>query len=56
MKRRLYRGRLPRTCLHAGACSTDSTLCGELGVCSATAWLVGVGALDPYPTSSGVPA
>jgi hypothetical protein len=40
MKKRLYRGRLPRTCLHAGRCSSDSTLCGELGLCPGTGWLL----------------
>lgn len=56
MTRRLYRGRLPRTCPHAGECRTDSSLCGELGLCSGTAWLLAGHTLGALPTSSGVPA
>ena len=54
MKRRLYRGRLPRTCSHAGACSTDSSLCGELGLCSGTAWLLAGFKLDQLTTGTRV--
>jgi hypothetical protein len=56
MNRRLYRGRLPRICPHAGDCSTDSSFCGEIGLCSATAWLLAGYKLDQLPTSSKVPA
>jgi len=56
MKRRLYRGRVPDSCPHMGACSSDSSLCGELGLCSATTWLLAGVTLDTLPTSSGVPA
>ncbi len=54
MKRRLCRGRLPDSCSHAGECTTDSSLCGELGLCSGTAWLLTGVTLDQLPTSSGV--
>ena len=54
MKRRLYRGRLPDSCSHAGECSSASSLCGELGLCSGTAWLLAGFTLDQLPTSSGV--
>lgn len=56
MKRRLVRGRLPDSCSHAGVCSSDSSLCGELGLCPGTAWLLAGFTLDQLPTSSGVPA
>ena len=56
MKRRLARGRLPHACPHAGECSTDSSLCGELGLCAATAWLLAGYKLDQLPTSPGVTA
>lgn len=54
MSRRLYRGRLPDSCPHVGKCSTDSSLCGEIGLCSGTAWLLAGFTLDQLPTSSGV--